>query len=162
MEYKEKIESVIDRYFNGALAEYREVVMAAMDAGKKLPIFRKIDFSGHIERFQRIRKQGEELLEEADSIEVPETDEMYQELLKLLKVSLKDFVELQRRNESHYDLMDRRQYRKNHVTVEDFQLSVAGVQSGTGAAVESLDLLERTWRYAHGEKVDMGDRDEES
>ena len=36
MEYKEKIESVIDRYFNGALAEYREVVMAAMDAGKKL------------------------------------------------------------------------------------------------------------------------------
>ena len=92
MEYKQKIESVIDRYFNGALAEYREAVMAAMEAGKKLPIFRKVDFSGHIERFQGIRKQGEELLEEADSIEVPETDEMYQEVLHLLEISLKDFV----------------------------------------------------------------------
>ena len=162
MEYQERIESVIDRYFNGALAEYREAVMAAMQAGKKLPLFRKVDFSGHIERFRGIREQAEGLLEEAGSVEVPETDEMYGELKHLLKVSLEDFVELLKRNEAHYDLMDRKQYRQNKVTVEDFRLSLAGVQTGTGTAVESLDLLDRTWRYSHGEDVDMGERDEES
>lgn len=161
MDHTAKIESIIERYFNGALAEYREAAMAAMTAGKKIPLFRKVDFSGHIQKFQDIKSQAEALLAEADAIEVPESDEMGLELLRALKGSLEDFVELQKRNAAHYDLMDRRQYRKNKVTVDDFRLSLTGVQTGTGRAVESLDLLERTWRYSHGEEVETGKEDEE-
>lgn len=160
MDYVEKIDQIKDKYFNELLTRYRDAAMAAATAGKKIPLFRKADFSSHIKAFEEIREGAESCLADLKQVEVPEDDEAYSEIAKLLGVSLEDFVELQKRNADHYDLMDKRQYRKNGITIDDFKLSLAGVQTGTGTAVESLDLLDRTYRYYHGEEVDMGGEEE--
>ena len=153
MENREQLEGLIRKYFEEILPKYKEVTVAAANAGKKLPVFRKTDFSGHIENFRQMKSAAQELLPIAEKIDIPALAQEERTVARALVASLRDFILLCERNMSHYDLMDRRQYRKNHVSMEDFRLSVTGVNAAMMKSVESLNALETADRVLHGEPV---------
>lgn len=153
MENREQLEGLIREYFEEILPKYKEVTVAAANAGKKLPVFHKTDFSGHIENFRQMKAAAQELLPAAEKIDIPALAQEEQTAARALVASLRDFILLCERNMSHYDLMDRRQYRKNHVSMEDFRLSVTGVNAAMMKSVESLNALETANHVLHGEPV---------
>ena len=153
MENREQLEGLIRKYFEEILPKYKEVTVAAANAGKKLPVFHKTDFSGHIENFRQMKSAAQELLPVAEKIDIPALAQEERTVARALVASLRDFILLCERNMSHYDLMDRRQYRKNHVSMEDFRLSVTGVKAAMMKSVESLNALETADRVLHGEPV---------
>ena len=153
MENREQLEGLIRKYFEEILPKYKEVTVAAANAGKKLPVFHKTDFSGHIENFRQMKSAAQELLPVAEKIDIPALAQEERTVARALVASLRDFILLCERNMSHYDLMDRRQYRKNHVSMEDFRLSVTGVNAAMMKSVESLNALETADRVLHGEPV---------
>ncbi|MDY5423245.1 hypothetical protein [Hornefia butyriciproducens] len=153
MENREQLEGLIRKYFEEILPKYKEVTVAAANAGKKLPVFHKTDFSGHIENFRQMKSAAQELLPVAEKIDIPALAQEERTVARALVASLRDFILLCKRNMSHYDLMDRRQYRKNHVSMEDFRLSVTGVNAAMMKSVESLNALETADRVLHGEPV---------
>ena len=153
MENREQLEGLIRKYFEEILPKYKEVTVAAANAGKKLPVFHKTDFSGHIENFRQMKSAAQELLPIAEKIDIPALAQEERTVARALVASLRDFILLCERNMSHYDLMDRRQYRKNHVSMEDFRLSVTGVNAAMMKSVESLNALETADRVLHGEPV---------
>ena len=153
MENREQLEGPIRKYFEEILPKYKEVTVAAANAGKKLPVFHKTDFSGHIENFRQMKSAAQELLPVAEKIDIPALAQEERTVARALVASLRDFILLCERNMSHYDLMDRRQYRKNHVSMEDFRLSVTGVNAAMMKSVESLNALETADRVLHGEPV---------
>ncbi|MCI7327332.1 MAG: hypothetical protein SOR91_09495 [Hornefia butyriciproducens] len=153
MENREQLEGLIRKYFEEILPKYKEVTVAAANAGKKLPVFHKTDFSGHIENFRQMKSAAQELLPVAEKIDIPALAQEERTVARALVASLRDFILLCERNMSHYDLMDRRQYRKNHVSMEDFRLSVTGVNAAMMKSVESLNALETADRVLHGETV---------
>lgn len=153
MENREQMEGLIRKYFEEILPKYKEVTVAAANAGKKLPVFHKTDFSGHIENFRQMKSAAQELLPVAEKIDIPALAQEERTVARALVASLRDFILLCERNMSHYDLMDRRQYRKNHVSMEDFRLSMTGVNAAMMKSVESLNALETADRVLHGEPV---------
>ncbi|MST52660.1 hypothetical protein [Hornefia butyriciproducens] len=153
MENRGQLEGLIRKYFEEILPKYKEVTVAAANAGKKLPVFHKTDFSGHIENFRQMKSAAQELLPVAEKIDIPALAQEERTVARALVASLRDFILLCERNMSHYDLMDRRQYRKNHVSMEDFRLSVTGVNAAMMKSVESLNALETADRVLHGEPV---------
>lgn len=153
MENREQLEGLIRKYFEEILPKYKEVTVAAANAGKKLPVFHKTDFSGHIENFRQMKSAAQELLPVAEKIDISALAQEERTVARALVASLRDFILLCERNMSHYDLMDRRQYRKNHVSMEDFRLSVTGVNAAMMKSVESLNALETADRVLHGEPV---------
>ncbi|MDD6298933.1 hypothetical protein [Hornefia butyriciproducens] len=153
MENREQLEGLIRKYFEEILPKYKEVTVAAANAGKKLPVFHKTDFSGHIENFRQMKSAAQELLPVAEKIDIPALAQEERTVARALVASLRDFILLCERNMSHYDLMDRRQYRKNHVSMEDFRLSMTGVNAAMMKSVESLNALETADRVLHGEPV---------
>lgn len=153
MENREQLEGLIRKYFEEILPKYKEVTVAAANAGKKLPVFHKTDFSGHIENFRQMKSAAQELLPIAEKIDIPALAQEERTVARALVASLRDFILLCERNMSHYDLMDRRQYRKNHVSMEDFRLSMTGVNAAMMKSVESLNALETADRVLHGEPV---------
>lgn len=153
MENRGQLEGLIRKYFEEILPKYKEVTVAAANAGKKLPVFHKTDFSGHIENFRQMKSAAQELLPIAEKIDIPALAQEERTVARALVASLRDFILLCERNMSHYDLMDRRQYRKNHVSMEDFRLSVTGVNAAMMKSVESLNALETADRVLHGEPV---------
>ncbi len=153
MENREQLEGLIRKYFEEILPKYKEVTVAAANAGKRLPVFHKTDFSGHIENFRQMKSAAQELLPVAEKIDIPALAQEERTVARALVASLRDFILLCERNMSHYDLMDRRQYRKNHVSMEDFRLSVTGVNAAMMKSVESLNALETADRVLHGEPV---------
>lgn len=153
MENREQLEGLIRKYFEEILPKYKEVTVAAANAGKKLPVFHKTDFSGHIENFRQMKSAAQELLPVAEKIDIPALAQEERTVARALVASLRDFILLCERNMSHYDLMDRRQYRKNHVSMEDFRLSVTGVNAAMMKSVESLNALETADRVLRGEPV---------
>ena len=153
MENREQLEGLIRKYFEEILPKYKEVTVAAANAGKKLPVFHKTDFSGHIENFRQMKSAAQELLPVAEKIDIPALAQKERTVARALVASLRDFILLCERNMSHYDLMDRRQYRKNHVSMEDFRLSMTGVNAAMMKSVESLNALETADRVLHGEPV---------
>ena len=153
MENREQLEGLIRKYFEEILPKYKEVTVAAANAGKKLPVFHKTDFSGHIENFRQMKSAAQELLPVAEKIDIPALAQEERTVARALVASLRHFILLCERNMSHYDLMDRRQYRKNHVSMEDFRLSVTGVNAAMMKSVESLNALETADRVLHGEPV---------
>lgn len=153
MENREQLEGLIRKYFEEILPKYKEVTVAAANAGKKLPVFHKTDFSGHIENFRQMKSAAQELLPVAEKIDIPALAQEERTAARALVASLRDFILLCERNMFHYDLMDRRQYRKNHVSMEDFRLSVTGVNAAMMKSVESLNALETADRVLRGEPV---------
>lgn len=150
MDYKEQISAYIDEYYNEILVKYKEVTMAATKDGKKLAIFRKIDFSGHIAGFKDLEEKSKELGQKLSAMKIPQEDEQAQELEKKFEVSLDDFIKLCVRNQNHYDLMDRKQYTKNKVTLDDFKLSLAGVNVALRDSMVTLNELDQAYMIFTG------------
>lgn len=150
MDYKEQIAEYMDEYYNDILVKYKEVTVAATKDGKKLAIFRKIDFSGHIAGFKELEEKSKALGQKVSAMDIPEDDENAMELEKKFEVSLDDFIKLCVRNQSHYDLMDRKQYSKNGVTLDDFKLSLAGTNVALRDSVGTLNELDQAYMIFTG------------
>ena len=135
--------------------------MDANSDGKKLALFRKIDYSGHIQSFLNLKEEAERLYEQVDELNVPSDDEQGRDLREKFLASLEDFKLLCERNADHYDLMDRKQYTKNKVSLDDFKLSLAGSNAAMVTSVGTLNTMERAYHIFLGEEVPEEDDAEE-
>lgn len=151
MDYKDSVKSLIEKYFNDILVRYKEVAMAATKDSKKLAMFKKIKYDGHIENFRDLEQRAKDLGAQVENLVPPEDDKESAELKEKFENSLDDFVKLCVRNEDHYDLMDRKQYAKNKVSLDDFKLSLTGVNTATVTSVTSLNTLEQAYMIYIGE-----------
>jgi hypothetical protein len=162
MDYKDEMKTLVDRYFTEILVTYKKTAMDANADGKKLALFRKIDYSGHIQDFLKLKDEAEKLYDQVDELDVPDNDGQGKDLKEKFLASLEDFETLCERNADHYDLMDRKQYTKNKVSLDDFKLSLAGANSAMVTSVGTLNTMERAFRIFMGEEVPEEDDDLET
>jgi hypothetical protein len=163
MDYKDEMKTLVDRYFTEILVTYKKTAMDANSDGKKLALFRKIDYSGHIQNFLKLKDEAEKLYDQVDELDVPAEDEQGRDLREKFLTSLEDFEALCERNADHYDLMDRKQYTKNKVSLDDFKLSLAGANAAMVTSVGTLNTMERAYHIFLGEEVPQeDDMDEET
>ncbi len=164
MDFDKKWEEIIGSYFGDLLPRYQQTLTEATALGKKVSLFRKVDFSGVVQAFRDIRASVDVLQEQAEALE-PETGGeqavLYTKMKDALIRSLDDFSILCGRHGDFYEINDQKQYRKKQIKVKDFQFAWQGVQIGTENTAESLDLLERYDKRFHGEDVDIPELDEE-
>lgn len=159
MGFKETIDALMDRYYKDILESYKVTAMHSMKASRKMGLFKKMDYSPYIQDFKRYAGEADEIRAELEDLSPSEDDSAGRDLLKAFRVSLRSFSDLCQRNAEHYDLMDRKQYRKNAVTLEDIKLSISGVNAIMGPALETLDILDRAYKLYHGESVELNEDD---
>ena len=151
MDYKDELKSIIDTYYKDILEEYKVTTTAATKDGKKLGLFRKVKYEGHIAGFEKHGADAKVLISRAEAVKVPEDDENGQDLKAKLEQSLDDFVELCDRNVEYYRIMDKKQRAGSGVTVDDFKLALAGANSGMITSVNSLRDLDLSLKVFNGE-----------
>lgn len=143
MEYKDALKAQMEQYYK-ITAEYRKATVDAMKDARRPGFFKKRDYSGHIRRFQILA----EMLRNLDykSIEIPEEDKAGRDYLALMDRSIDAFRMLCEENVRFYDMTDKKQYRKNGITVKEYAEVTASLQTAIAKAVEETGYLEQAYR----------------
>ncbi|HKM29062.1 MAG TPA: hypothetical protein VJY37_05205 [Anaerovoracaceae bacterium] len=150
MGYKEQIIDSIEKYFRDVLPEYKETTVAAMKDGRKLSLFKKKDFEGHIAGFTRHKDDAMDIMQDAKGIDVPEDEEKLVELKEKLMSSIVTFTFLCDNNIALYSLMDRNQKKDKTVDMREFKTVASRMNKTLDNATNDLNRLETAYNVYMG------------
>lgn len=152
MEYRKKLREEIDRYYRDILPVYQNTTAEAIKDAKKLGLFRKRDFSGHIGRFRKHMVDAQSLCVD---IAVPPEDARSRRLAEIFKKSVASFILLCDENIRFYTITEKKQYRDSGVTVKEYAESCNLMQNILARAVKDLDELDQAYQqYGAGDLSD--------
>lgn len=150
MGYKEQIIEGIEKYFRDILPEYKETTVASMKDGRKLSLFKKKDFEGHVANFRRHKEDAMEIMQAAKGVAIPEDEVKLTELREKLIASVITFTFLCDNNIALYDLMDRNQKKDKTVDMREFKTVAGRMNKTLDNATNDLNLLEMAYHVYMG------------
>lgn len=144
MDYREALQEQVEKYYHEILAEHGKTTVAAMKDGKKLGLFKKRDFSGHIAKFEQHKADAQAL--DVRDIEIPTDDVYAQNLAEAFLRSVTTFIMLCEDNIRFYDITERKQYKDSGVTVKNYTDAFQRMQTMLSAAVRDLEALDEAYK----------------
>ena len=147
MDYQERIKELATKFFMELLPGYQNVAAEFMKKGRKLNLFRKVDYVGYIDSLKGFQGEADEMIRELTDIEIPEEDVKGENLAETFIEALEEYQKMCERGVRFNELQDQKQ---NHqpISMEDVRLALQGMQLGArsaGAAAEKLDLTYRVY-----------------
>ena len=149
MGYQETITELATRYFMELLPEYQDLAREFMKHGRKLNLFRKVEYRKYIDDLQKMKENAAGMIQELVDLEIPEEDPKGENLAEYFIEALEDFQKVCDRGVAFNEVMAKKQDRKP-VKVDDIRLAVQGMQLGAKSAGESAAELDRKYRVYVG------------
>lgn len=148
MDYRQALKEQMEQYYQLTLA-YRQTTVDAMTELKRRSPFQKKDYSPYIQSFQKHKADAEKL--EVKDIAIPESDEQFLTFAALLMRSITSFILLCEENVRFYDVTDRKQYRKNQVSLKEYADAGRSWQGVLEGAVKDLEKLEDAYKECYAD-----------
>ncbi|MGN0659180.1 MAG: hypothetical protein ACI4LA_06200 [Emergencia sp.] len=143
MDYRQELLQQIETYFTDVITPYKQTTTGAMQDARKLGLFKKRDFSGHISAFEKHKEAAEGV--DISGIEISPGDVKAKLLADQFMRSRRSFMLLCEENMRFYEVTEKKQYRGSGVTVKQYTESFNKMQEVLKEAVTELDLLEKEY-----------------
>lgn len=152
MDYRDALISEIESYYREVIERYKDTTQAAMKTARKMPIFKKQDYSVHLENFKGHMKDALEFTNA--NVQIPEDDEKAIELVQKLHKSVDSFCRLCETNIKFYKISEQKQYRNSGIKISDYKLAYGVVSEALEESVADLDDLDKAYRDYAPEKFE--------
>lgn len=143
MTYREALQQQMEEYYQ-ITAGYRAATMDATRLARKPGLFKKQDYSPYIQQFMKLAKDGE-ALNRKQLQNLAESDEE-KHIAELFSRNVISFILLCEENARFYDLSDKKQYRKNGVTLQEYAECANRLQGILDGTVKELEKLEQAYK----------------
>lgn len=147
MDYRTALKQLIMEYRDGIMEIYQVTTTAAMKDAKKLGMFKKRSFGGHIDSFRSHMEDAKAL--DVDAIDIPEGDEESRNLADLMKKSIQSFCLLCDLSIEFYQMAERKQYKDSGVSVEQYTKALSQMQRVLMRSLEDLNNLGQAYGEYH-------------
>lgn len=152
MDHKQALKDLMETYYQITLG-YRKTTIEAMAENKRRAPFKKKDFSPYILRFSHHKEEAEKL--DVKAVAIPEGDEKARELAELFERSVTSFILLCEENIRFYDIVDKKQYRRNKISLKEYTDSITRFDGVLSGAMRELEKLETAYKeYCGGDFAD--------
>lgn len=146
MEYRQSLIAQIEKYYQEVVYPYKETTTNAMKDARKLNLFKKRDFGGHIRRFQAHMETAAAIDISQIEPEIPGSDVAGKLLADQFSRSRKTFLQLCEANIHFYRVTDKKQYRGSGIVVKEFRDAADRMQDALKSAVLELELLDKAYQ----------------
>ncbi|MGF6376667.1 hypothetical protein M2140_001744 [Clostridiales Family XIII bacterium PM5-7] len=149
MDYKLRLSALVDKYYGQIIMKYQGTTTAAMQKGRKMGLFKKVDFSEEINDFQKHIDDAEKI--DTSTIDIPETDIKTMVLEDCLNNSIASFCVLCEKCKTFYDISDRKQYKGSGVNVSIYKEAFVAMQEAAKVAAEDVNVLDKAYEEFNAE-----------
>lgn len=147
MDYREALIEQIGDYYEKVIEKYKYTTVSAMQTARKMSLFKKQEYSGHIENFRGHIKDALEI--SGKHVDVPESDPEGKELKEKFYKSIGSFCRLCETNIKFYRISDKKQYRDSGIGMKDYKLAYQVMEQVLAESVEELNELDKAYaKYA--------------
>lgn len=151
MEYKQMLSAQVDKYYGQIIMKYQGTISAAMADGKRMGLFKKVDFSGHIENFQKHIDDAKKI--DTSNIEIPSNDIKSKVLEDCLNRSVETFCALCEKCILFYDVSDKKQYKGSGVKVSDYKEAFITMHDAIEVASKELNILDKAYEEYNADNL---------
>ncbi len=143
MTYREALQQQMEAYYQ-ITTGYRTATMDATRLARKPGLFKKQDYSPYVQQFTKLAKDGETLnRKQLENLAETEEEKRIAELFSRNVIS---FILLCEENARFYELSDKKQYRKNGVTLQEYAECANRLQGILDGTVKELEKLEQAYK----------------
>lgn len=151
MEYKQMLSAQVDKYYGQIIMKYQTTAAAAMQDGKRTGLFRKVDFSNHIENFQKHIEDVKKI--DTSTIVIPPEDIKSDVLADCLNRSAESFCTLCEKCILFYDVSDKKQYKGSGIKVSDYKEAFIAMHDAIEAASKDLGILDKAYEEYNADNL---------